>query len=231
MDYSKRRWLLITVLAWGLFGLAFSIRNATSQSQPKSQEPDPAVLAMRRGGVREAARVKGHYVGSESTTGWMKYDIEALTSSSAAIVIGRPLTSSSRVTPSGDRIVTDFKIKIEREIKGTFGEERLINVVVPGGKVIFEDGSSAEIETPDLGPIDTKQDYIFFLNPSKEVNSYRLTGGGQGLFEISSSDRRVKPLGDKSDIVQKHQGKKSDELIQEIEAAAKKHPGTTPCCR
>ena len=234
MPSLPRKHLLFAVI--GAVSLTFVLlfakdANTQSTSNKKAQEPDPVVMAIRRGGLREAARLTGTYVGSERTTGWAKYDIESLTSSSATIVIGTPLSSSSSLAASGERINTDYNVRIERVLKGKLKKDETISLVAPGGKVTFEDGTSAEVKTPDLGPIVEHKRYVFFLRTSEEkIDAFGLTGGGQGLFELSSSDSAVKPLGDKSDSVQRHKEQKIADFISEIERAVRTHPDTSYCC-
>lgn len=201
------------------------MNSGKTQSKPKSQGPRPEVAAARRGGLREAAKLKGHYVGSQQTSGWVKHDLESLTQHSLAIIVGTPILASSNLAGDGDRIVTEYKIKVDQLLKGTLKEGALINIVVPGGKVAFEDGTSAEIVTPDLGPIKIKNRYVFFLRPSDEgATVLSLTGGGQGLFELTAGDGRVKPRGDRVDVVQKHENQQAEEFLEEIRTAVKKHP-------
>ena len=205
--------------------------NTQSTSNKNSQEPDPVVMAVRRGGLREGARLKRVYVSYQRTTGWGKYFIETLASTSAVIIVGKPLSSSSSLTASGENIITEHKIRVERVLKGTPKQGELITVTVPGGKVTFEDGSSAEIQTPDLGPIVAENRYIFFLRTSDDMtDSFGLTGGGQGLFELSSSDSTVKPLGHETDLVQRHKDQEITDFISEIESAVQRYPDTPPCC-
>jgi len=222
--------LLLTVFT--LIALALILgKDASTQSSSAQKGPDQLTDAVRKGGLREGARIKKRFVSSESTTGWAKYDLESLTSHSSAVIMGTPLNSSSNLTTNGERIVTEYQIKASRIFKGELQENGLIRVIVPGGKVIFEDGTSAEILTPDLGPITKNQTYVLFLHPSKDDgDSYQLTGGGQGLFEVSSSASVVKPLGDKKDLVQKHKDQSVNDFIDEIQRAVKKYPDTSVCC-
>lgn len=234
MQLMPRKPLLLLMLVFTLSGLAFIFgKDAATQSlsAQKGEGPDQVITAVRKGGLREGARIKKRYVSSESTTGWAKYDLETLTSHSAAVIMGTPLDSSSSLTTNGERIITEYKIKVNRIFKGQVQESGLMRVIVPGGKVIFEDGTSAEILTPDLGPITKNQTYVFFLHPSKDGNdSFQLTGGGQGLFEVPSSAWGVKPLGDKKDLVQRHKDQSVNDFLEEIQRAVKKYPETSACC-
>lgn len=234
MQLTPRKQLFLLIIVFTLTGLAFVFgRNAATQSLSvqKHEGPDPVIDAVRKGGLREGARIKKHYVNSETTTGWAKYDLESLTSHSAAVVMGTPVNSSSSLSANGERITTEYQLKVSRIFKGQLEENGLIKVVVPGGKVTFEDGTSAEILTPDLGPITKNQTYVLFLHQSKDgTGNFWLTGGGQGLFEVPASAWGIKPLGDKKDLVQRHKDQTVNDFFDEIQRAVKKYPETSACC-
>jgi hypothetical protein len=234
MQLRPRKQLLGLIIVFTLTGLAFifgegAVRKSLSAQKPEG--PDQVVTAVRKGGLRESARIKKRFVSSESTTGWAKYDLESLTSHSSVVITGTPLGASSSLTPNGERIITEYKLKVSRIFKGQLQENGLIRLIVPGGKVVFDDGTSAEILTPDLGPITKNQTYILFLHPPADgADIYQLTGGGQGLFEVPSSAWGVKPLGDKKDLVQRHKDQTVNDFIEEIQRAVEKYPDTTMCC-
>ena len=50
------------------------------------------------------------------------------------------------------------------------------------------------------------------------------TGGGQGAFELSAPEANVRPLGNKTDIVQKHKNQKVSAFVEEIEKQQKSIP-------
>lgn len=234
MRLIRRKQLLLLVIVFTMSGLGFIFgKGAATQSLSAQKPDDPAqvVTAVRKGGLREGARIKKQFVSSESTTGWAKYDLEALTSHSSVVIMGTPLDNVSSLSANGERITTEYKVKVSRIFKGQVQENGLIRLIVPGGKVVFEDGTSAEILTPDLGPITKNQNYIFFLHPSSDgTDVLKLTGGGQGLFEVPSSAWGVKPLGDKKDVVQRHKDQSVNDFIEEIQRAVKKYPETSACC-
>ena len=234
MRFSPRRQLVVVIISWALLALGFLlVRNGNTQSLPNktSQESDSVVNAVRKGGLREAARIKRHYVATERTAGWLMYDLDALANSSASIIIGTPVSASSKLAASGDRVITEYNVRIDRVFKGKVKPNELITVIAPGGKVTFDDGTSAEIRTPDFGPIEQHQRYVFFLSTSDDSpETFGSTGGGQGVFELSSSDSRVKPLGGKRDVVQKYKNQKFDAFILEVERAVREHPTTSSCC-
>jgi hypothetical protein len=197
---------------------------------PQEQQ-EPSTQAVRRGGLREAARIKKHYVSTQNTGGWIKYDLESLTKNSFAIVIGTPLVSSSDITTNGELITTEYEVKLREILKGDLKENQVVRVSVPGGKITFEDGTSAEIKTPDLVPMEKGNTYVLFLRTTEDTPEvFGLTGGGQGLFELSSTESVVKPHGHHIDSVQKHKDEPITDFIEEIKAAVRKYPESTPCC-
>lgn len=117
MQLPPRKPLLLLLIVFTLTGLALMFgKDAATQSlsAQKREGPDPVVDAVRKGGLKEGARIKKRFVSSESTTGWAKYDLESLTSHSAAVIMGTPLSSASSLTTNGERITTEYQIKVSR---------------------------------------------------------------------------------------------------------------------
>jgi len=226
-SFSRNRVLLIgmaLVLVTVTFLLAKNAQTQAVTKQP-SQGPDPVVVALRRGGLKEAAKLKGHYVGIERTSDWGKYSLESLAQASSIIVVGTPILSSAKVVGvDNDRIVSEQLVRVDQVLKGNLHENGLVTVAIPGGKVTFEDGTSAEIKTPDLGPIEQFGKYVLFFKPSSDTaNVYVLTGGGQGMFELSA-DSLIKPRGSKADTVQKYKNQKVSDFLEQIRKAVKENP-------
>lgn len=201
----------------------------------KSQEPKPQdssdVEAIRRGGLREAARIRGHWVGSMRTSHFLKYDLESLAAHSSNIIIGSLIDSSSHLSPDGPLITTWYRIKILQSLKGKLLSGETITTSLPGGKVVFEDGTSAEIKTPDFDGIQNDQTYVLFLSPVMHADGTSSpTGGSQGVFEIAGKGRRIKPNGHHLDPVQKHKDQDLEGFLEEIRAAVKKFPEVSACC-
>lgn len=197
----------------------------------RSQEPDPPdkssedVQAIRRGGLREAARIRGHYVGIRTTSYSLKYDLESLAAHSGSIIIGNPIDSTAHLSADGQLITTWYRIQIVQALKGKLQPGETVTVSLPGGKLVFEDGTSAEIKTPDLEGMQNGQTYILFLSPMlRERGAYGVIGGSQGLFEIESKSRRIRPNGHPLDPVQKHKDQGVDAFLEEIRAVVKKYP-------
>ena len=213
--------------------IAFALVRIVRSQEPKPKDTSAEdVQAIRRGGLREVARIRGDYVANITTGSWGKYDLESLTAHSGDIVVGRPIDNkSSHLSSDGQTITTWYRIKIVQTMKGKLQPGETLTVSLPGGKIIFEDGTSAEIRTPDFEGIQNDQEYVLFLNPKLRADgTFSLTGGGQGLFELNNESHRVKPHGHASDSVQKHKDEGVDFFLQEIKAAVKKYPDISACC-
>jgi hypothetical protein len=204
----------------------------------RSQEPNPQETrsddaeAIRRGGLREAARIRGHYVGTMKASHFLKYDLESLAAHSGNIIIGSPIDSTAHLSADGQLIMTWYRMKILQPMKGKLLSGETVSVSLPGGKLIFEDGTSAEIKTPDLEGMQNDQKYVLFLSPKLAVDgTFTLTGGSQGLFELDNKTRRIKPNGHPFDPVRKLKDQDADTFLGEIKATVKKYPEATTCCQ
>lgn len=232
MKSNTMKWLFPLLGVAFVCLISFALTKGVRSQEQARQEDDAALVdAIRKGGLREAARLKGHYVGSVGTSQWLKYDLETLTKNSAGVIVGTPVGSGSQLTPSGTLITTTYHVKVRETLKGSQAPDDTVSVVLPGGKVIFEDGTSAEIKTPDMEQMESGKTYVLFLSPQKDVpGGFSLTGGGQGLFELPKDKSGVKPHGHRSDVVQKHKNEKEGEFIEKVKAAVLKYPDASTCC-
>jgi hypothetical protein len=229
-------------IVWALTGiLAIIVLGSARARVPQSQQPQPPrtqeehaqlVEAVRRGGLREAAKIKGAYV-VVIDPNWdaVFADIESLTSHSDMVIIGTVNKGTSRVSSEGDAIFTDYDVTLLQVLKGNRRQESM-TISALGGLVRFEDGTTAEVLTPDF-KIEIGKTYIFFLsNENVTTGSFLITGGPQGVFEIPADGSGIIPKGRKIDqVVQKYKGKRLDSFLQEIRSAAEKWPDKAKCCK
>jgi hypothetical protein len=232
MSTLRRHPLVLVLIALFVVIAFYSAKSGRTQTLKNQKKEKEIVTAVRRGGLREAAKLNKNYVATERTSGWAKYDLEGLATASSNIILGTPILSTPKLSDSGEQVLTDHQIRVEQIFKGDLKLNQVLTLTVIGGKVVFDDGSTAEILTSDLGPIEIGKTYIFFLNLKEKSDpiSYRLTGGGQGLFEVAA-DSTVEPRGDKVDSVQKYKHEAATNFIDEIKLLVKKHPETTRCCQ
>lgn len=217
-----------------LFALSFMpITSSKSQNQADRDEQKKMTEAIRRGGYREAAKIKGHYVGTvDPYWDWASFDLETLTKSSAAVVIGIPEKSSGQLDSSGEMIVTQFDVRVKEAIKGTpLAENSVVKVALLGGRVDFEDGTSAELQTPKSEPMVEGRKYLLFLYANRNGSDvYLLTGGPQGLFELKGQAGIKAHARPNDPAVKEVQNLSEDGLLKKVKDYAHKWPESQQCC-
>lgn len=226
--------LCLFAVAAVLFALSSTpITSSKSQNQTDRDEQKKMTEAIRRGGYREAAKIKGHYVGTvDPYWDWASFNLETLTKSSAAVVIGVPERSKGQLDSNGEMIVTQFDVRVKETIKGTHAENSVIKVALLGGRVDFEDGTSAELRTPDFEPMLEGRNYLLFLYANRNGSDvYLLTGGPQGLFELKGQ-AGIKAHARSSDpAVKEVQNLSEDSLREKVKDYARKWPESQQCCK
>src|SRR2546421_6447920 len=127
--------------------LAISGSGSRSLQQPATQQPsnDEMIalrMAIRDGGLRAAAKLKGNYVAEFNPHwDWGRFDLETLTKGSAAIIVGRfTKKAEPRLLGEGRVIYTDYKVSVDELVKGDIRQGETIVVTLPGGRISFEDG-------------------------------------------------------------------------------------------
>jgi len=218
--------------------IGISSTPARLSSSQESSANDLAVRdALRHGGLREAAKLKGHYVGDFNAHWDMGlFDIEALTKNSMAVVVGTVVKKlGGRLTDGGQLIFTDYEVVLNESIKGGLTTGNTITIALPGGSVEFDDGTSAELRTPGFEHVKSGSAYALFLTESANgPNVYTLTGGPQGLVEIMS-DGTLKSHGRPTDPIaletkNPNKGKNKTIFIREVRKDTVKWPGPGKCC-
>jgi hypothetical protein len=228
----------VVVIAGSLCVLISIVFGSRLDSVSGGQSPQPderkvLVQTLRKDGLRGAAKLKKHYVG-EFDPHWDlgAFDIEALTKNSVAVVVavlGRNL--GGHLTDDGMMILTNYEVMVQEGIKGKVVEGSTIIVSLPGGRVEFEDGTTAELRTPKFEAVKTGGTYTFFLTEvEKSPGVYTATGGPQGIIEVVDNES-VRSHGRDTDPVAKEtSGKDKRTILKEIRKQAKKWPNKGKCC-
>lgn len=220
----------VLAVAVGLVGALWG-PDASGQSNDAT---DHARLrdALRRGGLREAARVKGRYVATfDPHWDFGQFDVETLTKNSAAVIVGvarRKL--GSRLSADGQSIVTDYEIGVTERIKGAMPQGSTVTVSLPGGVVGFEDGTSAELRTREFDHFKTGATYTLFLTETESYNVFTPSGGPQGIVEVVN-DTALKSHGRATDPASKEVRSKSKEaFLEDVRGKAARWPQPGKCC-
>jgi hypothetical protein len=234
---TKRVAIGLAICVVALACLAISGRGSRPPQEPTGQKPgnDDAIAlreALKRGGLRAAAKLKGHYVAEYNPHWeWGKFDVETLTKNSAAVVVGRVTKKGDGRLLEGQVIFTDYEVAVEEVVKGDIKQAAPIILTVPGGRIDFEDGTSAEQTTPSFEHPRIGHTYTFFLMEEPAVPSvFFLLGGPQGMFDIEDSSG-VKSHGRPDDpAAVETKGENREVFMKAVREEARKWPKPGKCC-
>jgi len=217
--------------------LAISGRGSRRLQEPARQQPsiDDSVLlrdAITRGGLRAAAKLKGNYV-AEFNPHWDlgRFDVESLTKGSAGVIVGRFTKKLDPRLIEGRVIFTDYEVSVEEVVKGDQKQGETIVVSLPGGRIFFEDGTSAEQTTPTFEhPLIGRQYALFLMQEAAIPSVFFLSGGPQGMLDIEDSTG-VKSHGRPDDLIAvETKGKSRDAFMKDLREKARKWPKPGKCC-
>ena len=223
---------LIAVACLAIFG-----NGSQRPQEPSAQKPNSDdVLALRkayeREGLRGVAKLKGVYVTEyDPHVEYGKFDVENLTKNSAAVIVGRFTKELAARIIDNKVIFTDYEVAVEELVKGDLKQAQTIIVTVPGGRVFFEDGTSAEQTTPTFEHPHIGRAYTLFLTEEAAAPSvFFLSGGPQGMFDIEDS-AGVKSHGRPDDVgALETKGKSRDAFMKNVREQARKWPKPGKCC-
>ena len=114
----------------------------------------------------------------------------------------------------------NFVLAVEEVLKGSVQSGKNITVSLPGGKVGFPGGSTAEVQTPWFKKMVNRKRYLLFLSGMPNADTFVTTGGPQGVFEISADGSGVlSHSGLVNDVMRQYAGKSAQSFLTEIKQA------------
>lgn len=231
--------LLPEIIVIAMTTIVFA-QNQQSQSSEERErraredtEHQVLVEALRRGGIKEAARIKGNYISyRDPHPDWVSLDLEKLTKGSAAVIVGVPVRNVCKLSENGQTILTVYDVLVQEVLKGDVQQGGEIKVALPGGKVAFADGSTAEIVTPDFEKMVNGRKYALYLSQYEiRPGVYELTAGPQGMIEMSDDGTKVKSQARETDPVKKQvKDKDVKAFLKDARRQAVKWPLPGRCC-
>lgn len=228
-------WLAAVAGIIAVTTLAFAqVKKPVAKAQEGSYEESRALVeALRREGLKGAAKIKGDYVMVvDPHPDWLSFDLEALTRNSEAVILGVPLKNECKLSANNQLIVTEYDVAVQEVLKGSLQPGVTIKVAVMGGKVKFEDGTTAEVRTPGLKKMVHGKTYALYLS-LYPVRSpvYDLTAGPQGMIELLDDGSGVISQARETDPVKKQlKDKDKGTFLKEARQLAKQWPQPGKCC-
>ncbi len=229
------------ILAMALIPAAGAVGAA---SDKQDQSPRAAAhVALRTGGLRAAAAASGgEFATTTEWIGEVAYTLESLVHSSEVVLVGELIQNRAHLSASGEYITTDYRMRVQRSVKGGVKPQSEVIFQVMGGTVVFEDGSSAVIRTPGFVKPNTGARVVIFARrfPDNDplmppaVRSYangapvfRLVGMGRGVIELPGNETeriRMNAMGARDQAAQKIRGLQVGQLLAELERVVRRFP-------
>jgi hypothetical protein len=117
-----------------------------------------------------------------------------LVRSSPVVIVGTPQAGIPQITRNGGMVETDYALMVTEVLKGAVPGS-VVPMRVPGGRVVFPDGTAAEVATPGF-QITAGNRYILFLrpvstgpgtDPSDAARAVHILGAGpQGVMDVTT---------------------------------------------
>jgi hypothetical protein len=219
--------VIALVVSLQLFGSA-GARQQDGSAPEFTPMSDELVRALRRGGIRAAVRLVGHYVGPisiEDEEG-IAPDAESLCRYSELVVLAQAIGRSPGALWDSDSvesfITTDYAMVVDESLHGHRAAGDSITVAMAGGFVQFPDGTTArERSRRGLPEIQIGSRYVWFLKrDEKRPDIYRPSSTEQGVFRVDGG--RVFSRGRAVDeVFKKYNGMKADDFLSLVRSACK----------
>jgi hypothetical protein len=168
-----------------------SLAAAAHAQSSTSFESDRDLL--RTGGLRAVAEKHGHYIAHVQFNQWELYNLELLTSQSDLILEAKPTLVDMKLSPDGTSIYSSFMLKPSEIFKRSASAQAENTLIVPGGKVTFQDGTWAEIDTPLQSALASGKSFLLFLK--KGEDGLHVLGLDQGVIAIDTERASVASMG------------------------------------
>lgn len=157
--------------------------------RPSPQQPSPATDDNRT--LKEKARESRNFGKTEAPPDLQTFKtLKDLTKAADLVLIGTVKGNVSKLSRDENDITLNYTMVAEKVYKGNMTEGADFIVSLPGGKVMFRDGSAASVSTPWFKKMQNNKTYLLFL---KQGEPFTTIGGPRGLFQIPTdkSSRKV----------------------------------------
>jgi hypothetical protein len=205
----RSRWTIAGIvgpavsMAWLVISNGILVGRVPSKGEQQRSIAERRAEALRTGGLKEAAKVTGEFISETSGPDWGGAEtIAELVQASTLILIGRTESNRSRLDSSGNLILSAYQFEVESVLKGEHALQR-VTVVLLGGRVVFDDGSIAELRVARTERPVSHEKYLLFLSPPKgqpaavselyEPGELTPVFGSQGLYRLPGGGAEVVP--------------------------------------
>jgi hypothetical protein len=209
--------LMLVALLCLLFASQVTAQQAADAGSGKPSAADLMFTARHTDGLHKAAILNnGFYVQHDYSRPWMQaQSLEDLASASDLVILGTVQSERSELVRDGTGIETHYAIQVDRILKGA-QPQGVADVVHHGGKVAFDDGTAAVVETPNQPVLLKGHCYALFLMNGE--GHFRSVGEAQGTFEVDQNANWVHPHATLSfDPLRKYSKLTPDQFIAQVQ--------------
>lgn len=219
--------LIITIAGISAAKRARATDTATMQGvAPQNKFPIDKKRVLRgTESIKELAKQEHDLVAYQGLNNSAQYtDLNELASHSTAIIIGTAQHNSCQLSADEKRITIDYEVAVQDVIKGDLQKGRALTVSLPGGKVRFDDGTTAEVRAPWFKKMENGKTYVLFLDAGSDLGKFVTAGGPQGVFEMPADTNGVvkSNSGRGRDPIWKYHNTNSQAFLSQIRHEVKK---------
>jgi len=171
--------------------------------------------------LKEKAKETGRYVKSEDPSTAPRYQsLGQIGNLSSVVIVGDAQTNACRLSADGKSISINYEVEVREALKGNYKAGDVITVSLPGGRVSFEDGTTAEVRTSWFKKMENGKSYVLFLSAGTQ-GGFVATGGAQGVYGLSEDETVKTHSGRLKDPVWKYNGMSRDAFLEEVRKVIK----------
>ena len=223
---------VLVMLLCGLVPLSSTSAAQTAEPQTAAaaaRQRRAAEEARRQKGLQAAAALVGNYEGTQgflSTIG-VHESAEALMADSDATLVGVVTRLRPQLSQDGKDIFTLATVRVTELVSGAVGDGD-ITVALPGGRVTFEDGTSATTSTPGMTMLRPGEKGLFFLKavPANEIVQgghvvWRPANGLEGYYGVHADTGKVtRGSAVASPVAMEIEGKAATAVVERLMASS-----------
>lgn len=181
----KKRVVIVSSLAAILIAIGIGWAQIGKKKNDLVWRPLPKQQKIAQDGnrtLKEKARESRNFRQTENPSNLQAFTtLKDLTKAADVVIIGTVKSNVSKLSADERKITINYRLIADKVYKGNLNEGDEFTVSLPGGKVAFTDGSTAEINTPWFKKMQNDKTYLLFL---KQGEPFTTIGGPRGLFQI-----------------------------------------------
>jgi hypothetical protein len=189
---------MLAVISTGVVTWARRAEVSQAPSDLRRQQEE----AFNRGGFERAAAVTGKYERHRTVVTGSPASLFQFLSFSQEVVTGTPVASRAFINSHSKSVDTVFDIVVSAVHKGSIERESTIQIVVPGGRKGFADGSWAQVNIKGFKTPLPRRPYLLFLRRAvgnstagagdlAGIAPMEPTFGGLGIVDLTDPTKPV----------------------------------------